>query len=1102
MKNDEIQAVRVVAYTTNTWSSPLARLRLAGPIECAGMLLLHGTEAEMVWPQRVEQADVVVIQRDFPRRVHACRQVIQRAKAMGKPVIFELDDLLFALPEHHPDRVQGYYAEALLPMLDAVLQADAVTVSTRPLAEYLRPFHDRVFVLPNMLDDSIWPVRPPQIRREFPLVVGYMGSPSHAPDLQMVLPALLNLARRYGERIAFRFIGLEPPAPLSEVAQVSWEPVRTLDYAQFASEFAAETFDIAIAPLEDNPFNRSKSGIKFLEYAASGVPGVYSNLPPYADLITHGQNGFLAATPDEWEQHLRALLDDPDLRLRIAQEAQKTVSKSHTLSRECHRWRETYAQVLSTPAADERRLALHAALEPIVAQSQTYLRKLAARSDSEKVRLAQEEARRLVSQVQQLRLELEQATVERDAFGRRLWQLQNDPLWARLQGLRRWKARLSGRGFGGEHLAPPGGETPFKAQPALENPLSLEGGSGFRDALPSKFDVFVFSVMDWETRTQRPQHLARRFARAGHRVFYIRTDFHAGEHARVSALEENIWEVHFPASRPVNLYRDVMDAPLQARLAEELERLQTAFGVHAAVLLVDLPFWWPLANAVRASTGWPLVYDCMDYHPGFSTNKPSMLAQEDALIRGSDLVLVTSHFLLERIAPLNSRCVLLPNGAEYEHFRFPPLRAPLEMAGIQEPVIGYYGAIADWFDTALVRELALARPDWLFVLIGSTLYADLEPLESLPNVRLLGEKPYGVLPQYLHAFDVAVIPFKKTPLTEATNPVKLFEYLSAGKPVVATDLNELRYYADVVHLADSPASWLKSLETALAENTPENVETRRAFARQNTWAERFRRAEAEFLALFPKVSVIVLTYNNLDYTQLCLHSILENTRYPRYEIIVVDNASTDGTPDYLRELAKREPRLKVQLNEENLGFAAGNNRGAEIASGDVLIFLNNDTVVPAGWMAGLVRYVREPSVGMVGPVTNSSGNETRIDVPYLGVSEMYDFAARYSAAHRGQSFEIRMLPFLCVAMRREVFTEIGPLDEQFGVGMFEDDDYARRVRSRNYRILCAEDVFVHHWGSASFSQLGDDAYRRILEENRRKLEAKWGVKWEPHEGRY
>ncbi|HBY06439.1 MAG TPA: hypothetical protein DEH22_01100, partial [Chloroflexi bacterium] len=289
-------ALRVVAYSTNSWVSPLGRLRLVDPLKQAGITLIHGTEQERIWPERVEQADIVLIQRDFPRHVQAYQEIVKRARATAKPLIFELDDLLFALPEHHPDRMQGYYAEALLPMLDAVMQADAVIVSTLPLAEYLRAFNSKITVLPNTLDETIWPMCPPQTGRESRLTIGYMGSPTHAPDLQMVLPTLLKIAQRFGDGVAFRFIGIEPPPTLAQAAQTSWEPIHTLDYAQFAAEFSTEEFDIVIAPLEDNSFNRAKSGIKFLEYSALGVPGVYSALPPYAGIITDGRDGYLATT--------------------------------------------------------------------------------------------------------------------------------------------------------------------------------------------------------------------------------------------------------------------------------------------------------------------------------------------------------------------------------------------------------------------------------------------------------------------------------------------------------------------------------------------------------------------------------------------------------------------------------------------------------------------------------------------------------------------------------------------------------------------------------------------------------------------------------------
>src|SRR5205823_2010616 len=142
------------------------------------------------------------------------------------------------------------------------------------------------------------------------------------------------------------------------------------------------------------------------------------------------------------------------------------------------------------------------------------------------------------------------------------------------------------------------------------------------------------------------------------------------------------------------------------------------------------------------------------------------------------------------------------------------------------PIIGYYGAIADWFDAALVGVLARARPNWQFILIGSTFGCDLRPLNGQANLHLLGEKPYPALPAFLHAFDIAIIPFKKLPLTEATNPVKLFEYLSAGKRVVATDLAELRQYRDYVALATGPSEWLDALSDAMQPQDAGEIQRR------------------------------------------------------------------------------------------------------------------------------------------------------------------------------------------------------------------------------------------------------------------------------------
>ena len=248
-----------------------------------------------------------------------------------------------------------------------------------------------------------------------------------------------------------------------------------------------------------------------------------------------------------------------------------------------------------------------------------------------------------------------------------------------------------------------------------------------------------------------------------------------------------------------------------------------------------------------------------------------------------------------------------------------------------------------------------------------------------------------------------------------------------------------------------------------------------------------------------RVSIIVVTFNGLVFNKLGLGTLLANTRYPNCEIIVVDNASTDGTGDYLRQVAARNPHVRVIFNERNAGFAAANNAGLAAATGDVLVLLNNDTIVPPHWLGRLLPHLAERPVGLLGPVTNRICNEAEIDAPYQTYGEFLHFAQKRSESHKGRRSEIRMTAMFCLAMRREVFAKLGPLDEQFEVGMFEDDDYAMRARAAGWQVACAEDAFVHHFSEASFGVLAPSGdYAKLFDANRRRFEAKWGIVWEPH----
>ena len=255
---------------------------------------------------------------------------------------------------------------------------------------------------------------------------------------------------------------------------------------------------------------------------------------------------------------------------------------------------------------------------------------------------------------------------------------------------------------------------------------------------------------------------------------------------------------------------------------------------------------------------------------------------------------------------------------------------------------------------------------------------------------------------------------------------------------------------------------------------------------------------AALAAAFPKVSLVIVTYNNRDLNRLCLESVFARTEWPNLEVLVVDNGSSDGTPALLAELARAHAGLRVVAHSENRGFPAACNAGLAQASGEFLVLLNNDTVVTRGWLAALHRHLAtSPGLGLVGPVTNAIANEAKVEVGYADLDALPDWARAWVQAHDGETFPIPMLAFFCVAMRRAIYEDVGPLDEQFGLGLFEDGDYNRRTRAKGWAILCARDAFVHHWQNASFRRLGREAYFALYEENRRRFEAKWGESGEP-----
>ncbi len=241
--------------------------------------------------------------------------------------------------------------------------------------------------------------------------------------------------------------------------------------------------------------------------------------------------------------------------------------------------------------------------------------------------------------------------------------------------------------------------------------------------------------------------------------------------------------------------------------------------------------------------------------------------------------------------------------------------------------------------------------------------------------------------------------------------------------------------------------------------------------------------------LVNNVSFVILTYNNLEYTKLCIESI-RNTCFDRcYEIIVVDNASNDGSIEWLSD----QSDIVLIKNSENRGFPAGCNQGIQAADPDNDIFLlNNDTIMLPNSLLGLRMGLYEDELtGATGAVTNLALNDQAVGEMYTSTEECIQFGAEINIPDIDPYEEKLFLVMFAMLIKRECLDAVGLLDERFTPGMFEDNDYGLRIAEKGYKCVLCHNSYIYHYGSRSFGADVKNHYNTFLI-NREKFRNKWG----------
>ena len=302
-------------------------------------------------------------------------------------------------------------------------------------------------------------------------------------------------------------------------------------------------------------------------------------------------------------------------------------------------------------------------------------------------------------------------------------------------------------------------------------------------------------TINWDFLFQRPQQLLKQFALNNYQVTYINK---WGNKQNIKSGIENlsIYNYDYYQENILNKRTDL------------------------DILYITWPGHHEIVDKINPTI---TIYDCLDYFQEWEVNA-------DKMVKKADIIFTTSEPLYNKRKKQHSDVHLIRNACEPEHLNKPG-DPPSELRNLKRPIVGFVGAVGKWVNVDILSKVA---EEYTTVAVGP------EFEQKLPaNIIKLGMKNYNKLPHYYNHIAVVIIPFQINKTTKAVNPIKMYEYLAAGKPIVATELPEMKIYPEHIFTANNASQFLKAIKDAEKSITPSLTKERRAIAKEQSWAHRF-----------------------------------------------------------------------------------------------------------------------------------------------------------------------------------------------------------------------------------------------------------------------